>query len=180
MAKYQFALQGALQGKDLLNVSLALQGHGNLDEVALQSLKVDTLGGLVTGNAVANWKNPLNWAARLNLKNIQPGLQWPEAEGKISGELDTSGALTEQGGWQVEVSRLAIKGVLRDYPLKMLGELSASDVQGQGISRYKLRSLLSAWAELLTAKGQLSKQWRMSVELDVPDLSKSLPDAKAK
>lgn len=43
-------------------------------------------------------------------ENIQPGLQWPEAEGKISGELDTSGALTEQGGWQVEVSRLAIKG----------------------------------------------------------------------
>ncbi len=75
LAKYQFALQGALQGKDLPNVSLALQGHGNLDEVALQSLKVDTLGGLVTGNAVANWKNPLNWAARLNLKNIQPGLQ---------------------------------------------------------------------------------------------------------
>lgn len=72
MAKYQFALQGALQGKDLPNVSLALQGHGNLDEVALQSLKVDTLGGLVTGNAVANWKNPLNWAARLNLKIFSP------------------------------------------------------------------------------------------------------------
>lgn len=168
-------------GKDLPNVSLALQGHGNLDEVALQSLKVDTLGGLVTGNAVANWKNPLNWAARLNLKNIQPGLQWPEAEGKISGELDTSGALTEQGGWQVEVSRLAIKGVLRDYPLKMLGELSASDVQGQGDIALQTKGVsLVHGPNSLTAKGQLSKQWRMSVELDVPDLSKSLPDAKGK
>ncbi|EOX3404401.1 translocation/assembly module TamB domain-containing protein [Vibrio cholerae] len=181
LAKYQFALQGALQGKDLPNVSLALQGHGNLDEVALQSLKVDTLGGLVTGNAVANWKNPLNWAARLNLKNIQPGLQWPEAEGKISGELDTSGALTEQGGWQVEVSRLAIKGVLRDYPLKMLGELSASDVQGKGDIALQTKGVsLVHGPNSLTAKGQLSKQWRMSVELDVPDLSKSLPDAKGK
>lgn len=174
-------MQGALQGKDLPNVSLALQGYGNLDEVALQSLKVDTLGGLVTGNAVANWKNPLNWAARLNLKNIQPGLQWPEAEGKISGELDTSGALTEQGGWQVEVSRLAIKGVLRDYPLKMLGELSASDVQGQGDITLQTKGVsLVHGPNSLTAKGQLSKQWRMSVELDVPDLSKSLPDAKGK
>ncbi len=32
----------------------------------------------------------------------------------------------------------------------------------------------------LTAKGQLSKLWRKSVELDVLDLSKSRPDAKGK
>lgn len=89
--------------------------------------------------------------------------------------------MTEQGGWQVEVSRLAIKGVLRDYPLKMLGELSASDVQGQGDITLQTKGVsLVHGPNSLTAKGQLSKQWRMSVELDVPDLSKSLPDAKGK
>ncbi|MEF2482491.1 translocation/assembly module TamB domain-containing protein [Vibrio mimicus] len=178
---YQLALKGALQGKELPDVSLAVQGHGNLDEIALQSLKVDSLGGSVTGNAVANWKTPLNWAARLNLKNIQPGLQWPEAEGQISGELDTSGALTEQGGWQVDVSRLAITGLLRGYPLEVLGEVSASDVKGQGdIALITKGVSLAHGPNSLTAKGQLTKQWRMSVELNVPDLSKSLPDAQGK
>lgn len=39
LAKYQFALQGALQGKDLPNVSLALQGHGNLMKSRCNHLK---------------------------------------------------------------------------------------------------------------------------------------------
>ncbi|PAR28784.1 autotransporter assembly complex protein TamB [Vibrio metoecus] len=181
LKSYQLALQAALQGKDLPDIALVLKGQGNVDEIALQSLKVESLGGSVTGSAVANWKNPLNWAARLNLKNIQPGLQWPEAEGKISGELDTSGSLTEQGGWQVEVSRLAINGILRDYPLKVLGEVSASDLKGQGDIALISKGLsLIHGPNSLTAKGQLTKQWRMSVELDVPDLSKSVPDAKGK
>ncbi|WP_032468147.1 autotransporter assembly complex protein TamB [Vibrio sp. RC586] len=181
LANYQYALQGALQGKDIPDVSLAAQGHGNLDEIALQSIKLEALGGSVTGNAVANWKSPLNWAARLNLKNIQPGLQWPQAEGKISGELDTSGSLTEQGGWQIDVSRLAINGILRDYPLKVLGEISASDAKGQGDIELVTKGVsLAHGPNTLTAKGKLTKQWRMSVELDVPDLSKSLPDAHGK
>lgn len=50
------SLAGRATGQRFTECEFSLQGHGNLDEVALQSLKVDTLGGLVTGNAVANWK----------------------------------------------------------------------------------------------------------------------------
>lgn len=181
LAGYQVSLQGLLQGKALPDTKVTVQGQGNLDEIALQSLKVESLGGSVVGNAVANWQAPLNWAARLKLNNIQPGQQWPSAQGKISGEIDTSGSLTGQGGWQVEVSRLAVDGELRDYPIKVLGELSASDVQGRGDLALVTKGLSVAHGpNSLQAKGQLTKQWRMSVELNVPDLSKSLPDAQGK
>ncbi len=50
---------------------------------------------------MANWQSLVNWRASLQLQNIQPGLQWPEAEGNISGKLATTGSLTEKGGWKV-------------------------------------------------------------------------------
>ena len=51
----------------------------------------------------ANWKSLVNWQADVTLKDIQPGLQWPEAEGNISGSIVTSGELTEAGGWAIEL-----------------------------------------------------------------------------
>ncbi|MGL5431197.1 MAG: autotransporter assembly complex protein TamB [Vibrio sp.] len=182
LASYQITLQNAaLQGADLPDLSLTLNGQGNLDQIALSSFEMAALGGSVGGTARLNWKTALDWEARLKLNHLQPALQWPAVEGHLSGELETRGGLTQQGGWQVELPRVAINGVLRDYPLQLRGQVSASDRQGQGDIALATEGIsIVHGPNSLTAKGQLNKQWRMAVELDVPDLSKSLPEAQGK
>ena len=128
---YIVALETQASGKDIPAVDVALNGKGTLEQIDLESLVVKTLGGELSGQVMANWAAPINWQADLNLQHIQPGLQWEEAEGDISGSLSTSGSLTEQGGWQVSLPKLDIDGILRGYPLNVEGQLEASDKNGK-------------------------------------------------
>ncbi|NMU47431.1 translocation/assembly module TamB, partial [Vibrio parahaemolyticus] len=73
---YEVALETKASGKDIPAVDVALNGKGTLEQIDLESLVVKTLGGELSGKVMANWAAPINWQADLNLKNIQPGLQW--------------------------------------------------------------------------------------------------------
>ncbi|RTZ14287.1 translocation/assembly module TamB [Vibrio aquaticus] len=176
---YKVDLATDIQGKDLPDLAVSLNGDGDLNHITLEKIDLATLGGHVTGDVMANWQQPINWAANLNLSHIQPGLQWPEAEGDISGKLSTSGSLTEQGGWKVDVPTLDIDGILRDYPLNIEGALAASDSSGKGeLSLNTPRLVLSHGPNRIEARGQLDKQWQMELAIDFPELVKSVPELK--
>nr|WP_321459083.1 translocation/assembly module TamB domain-containing protein [uncultured Vibrio sp.] len=175
---YEVALETKASGKDIPAVDVALNGKGTLEQIDLESLVVKTLGGELSGKVMANWASPINWQADLNLQHIQPGLQWQEAEGDISGSLSTSGSLTEQGGWQVSLPTLDIDGVLRGYPLKVQGQLEASDKNGKAedIQLTTQGLVLAHGPNQLSAKGKINKQILMDVEVNFPDFAKSVPD----
>ncbi|UTZ32000.1 translocation/assembly module TamB [Vibrio campbellii] len=175
---YTVALDTKASGKDIPAVDVALNGKGTLEQIDLDSIVVKTLGGELAGKVMANWAAPINWQADLNLKNIQPGLQWPEAEGDISGSLSTSGSLTDQGGWQVSLPKLDIDGILRGYPLNIEGQLKASDKTGKGedIQLNTQGLAFSHGPNSLRAKGKIDKQILMDVEVNFPDFAKSVPD----
>ncbi|OAJ94651.1 autotransporter assembly complex protein TamB [Vibrio bivalvicida] len=178
---YNLDLDTALKGVQLPDVSLSLQGKGDLSHIKLSQVDIATLGGTISGDVMVDWQAPINWVANLTLAHIQPGLQWPEAEGDISGAVSTSGNLTEQGGWQVDVPKLDIDGVLREYPLNIAGSVSAADVAGNNELSVKTPQLvLSHGPNSIKASGELDKQWRMDLELNLPDLIKSIPDLKGR
>lgn len=178
---YQFDVQSQLQGQGMPDTTLSLTGNGDLHQVSLDALKMATLGGEIAGQATANWDAPVNWQASLRLDNIQPGLQWPEAQGVINGELTTSGQLTAQGGWRAELPLLAIKGDIAGYPLDINGSLRAADASGKGEFKASTPGLTVAHgANRIVAKGELDQRWRMGVSINLPDLSKSIPDLKGK
>ncbi|WP_428774956.1 autotransporter assembly complex protein TamB [Vibrio sp.] len=174
---YQLTLDGEAKGKQIPELAVTLAGEGDLNQIELQKFDLRTLGGQVQGQLMANWQAPINWSADLSLDKIQPGLQWPEAEGVISGALSTTGALTKQGGWQVDLPKLDINGVIRDYPLTVSGQLSAADKNGDGNIQARTPMLtLAHGPNRVTAKGEVDQQWRMNVTVDVADLAKSVPD----
>lgn len=178
---YQLSLVTDVKGKDVPDVGVSLQGEGDLSHVNLSKIDVDTLGGSVSGGIMADWSAPVNWAANLSLSHIQPGLQWSEAEGDISGVISTTGALTEQGGWTIEVPKLDIDGILRDYPLNIEGALSAKDSKGNGELSLRTTGLvLSHGPNSIKAKGELDKEWRLDLAINFPDLIKTVPDLQGK
>lgn len=181
LKQYQVALKTAIQGKELPNLDLAIKGEGDLEQIGLSQVSIHTLGGSVNGDVMANWTQPVNWAANLSFSDIQPGLQWPDAEGDLSGVMSTTGSLTGAGGWQVAVDTLDVDGVLRGYPLNVEGAFSASDVEGQGNLKFDTAGLvLSHGPNSVLAKGTLTNQWRMDLSIDLPDLAKSVPELTGK
>ncbi|PMH42548.1 hypothetical protein BCU68_14005 [Vibrio sp. 10N.286.49.B3] len=174
---YKIALSTQLSGKAIPSLGVDLAGEGTLKQIDLSSITVKSLGGEVSGQVMANWQEPINWQANLQLSDIQPGLQWEEAEGKISGTLQTTGSLTTAGGWQVDLPLLNIDGVLRDYPLNIDGQLQASDKAGKGDIVVRTTGLsLAHGPNSLKAQGQLDQNWDMGIEVDFPSFGKSVPD----
>ncbi|WP_205690437.1 hypothetical protein, partial [Poseidonibacter lekithochrous] len=96
---FSFSAKTDVNGTTIPTVNVDLNGKGDLNQVDLSALTIKTLGGVVSGNAKASWKNTVKWQGAIALDSIQPGKQWPEADGNISGKLETSGGLTAKGGW---------------------------------------------------------------------------------
>jgi translocation and assembly module TamB len=163
-------------GASIPAAALNLKGEGDLTNVNIGALKIDTLGGTITGTANASWKDIVKWQGRLDFSHIQPGIEWAEVEGDLSGKLRTSGGLTEQGGWFVLLSDLAIDGVLREQPFNLYGQLDAKDLGGQGAIQLVTKGLtLKHGPNGLTAIGKLDKRWAMTTKINAPDLALSIP-----
>ncbi len=178
---YHLSLDTQLAGQEIPNVALRVNGEGDLKQITLQQIDVDTLGGNVKGQVVVNWQAPLNWQSSLQLTHIQPGLQWPQAEGDISGQLVNSGQLTAAGGWQISVPQLDIVGELRQQPIQVQGQLSAQDVQATGqVELYTQGLRVSHGHNGVKVSGSLDKDWRLDLAVDFPDFSTSLPALQGK
>ncbi len=176
---YELDLAGDVQGQSLPDLTLKLVGEGSLEHIDLSNLQIDTLGGTVLGSVSANWAELVNWKTDLTLEQIQPGLQWPEAEGMLSGQLQTSGSLTQAGGWEVDVPLLDIQGIIREYPLDVHGSLRASDEKGDGELYFLTPKLsLAHGPNGIEVAGYLDSVLNLSVQVNAPQFSKTLPDLK--
>ncbi len=176
---YRFGFKGRVSGETIPTVNAGLNGQGTLKRVDLTKLSLATLGGTLDGTARVIWDPSVSWGAALDFADIQPGQQWPEAEGKLSGKVITSGRLTSAGGWQVKVPLLDVDGVLRQYPLNLKGNLDASDIRGKGDVSLKTSGLsLAHGPNTLTVNGKLDKNWDIRARLAFPELSATVPGLK--
>ncbi|MCG3742980.1 translocation/assembly module TamB [Vibrio cincinnatiensis] len=174
---YQLELQSEFSGQDIPDQAVTLQGEGSLTQLILHQLKLNTLGGEIQGQAMVDWADLVHWQATLKMREIQPEIQWPDIQGRVSGQLETSGQLTAQGGWKVDLPLLDIQGEIRGYPLDIKGQLTADDVVGRGEFRMSTSGLtLAHGPNAITAKGRLDKDWRMNIALNLKELDKTVPD----
>lgn len=174
----QFNASSRYQGPQIPAGEVVLNGNVTPTELQLEQLLLKTLGGQLDMTASADWQKLPYWQASLNMKQLQPGLFWPDYQGQLSGSLQHSGELTAEGGWQVSLSKLDLNGKIRDFPLQLQGALKASDQAGQGDYRFSSDSLqLKHGPNSLLVTGQLAEQWDLDVNLAVPALGDSLADA---
>lgn len=179
LSKYKFSLKSGISGKTIPDTQVAMQGMGSLYHIDIKHMLMETLKGQVSADASASWKDTVQWQGHIALKNIQPGVQWPDVPGKLQGQLQTSGHLTQQGGWQVSVPKLSLTGQLRQSPLNVQGELEARDTEGNGAVYVATSGLdLSHGPNHAEVKGSLSDRWDMAVTLNMPDLNQSLEQAQ--
>lgn len=179
--KYQFSGSLYIEGKEIPQTNIRLEGKGDTSSVNLYDLLIDTLGGQVSGNAEIDWRSLLQWKGDIDLQNIQPGIQWEAAEGNISGRIETSGSLTDKGGWNALIPVIDIKGIFRKYPLDVNGSLFAHDKDGKGEVNIDIPSLaLHHGDNGIEVTGEVNKELDLNVDVDFPELSDSVPDLYGK
>ncbi|CZF84087.1 Translocation and assembly module TamB [Grimontia celer] len=178
LKKYSASVKTQASGEAIPDIDLSTKLTGDLGNVMLGDISLKTLGGSIDGWASVDWSKQVKWQTRLAFSDIQPGLQWPEAEGKLSGEVQNSGELTEQGGWLVRLPELDIEGIIRDQALDLSGQLNASDVKGKGDLLVETNGLsLRHGPNQIDVSGKVDKALALKLNLNLPTLSASIPQA---
>lgn len=174
-----FSSKLALDSRALPSVKLNVDGHTDGAQLVINALNMDTLGGTVTATAEVNLQQPIQWQSQIQLRKIQPGQYWSQYPGVLSGQINNSGKLLENGGWQLDISTLALTGKLRDYALALNGKLQASDKSGSGDYKLTTPGLTVKHAQnQISVKGSVNKQWQLTADIDIPQLQHSVADAK--
>ncbi|NJN47313.1 MAG: hypothetical protein HC808_13485, partial [Candidatus Competibacteraceae bacterium] len=147
---YQFELDTRVEGADVPLSDWTLQGKGSTQ--ALPQLTV--LGKLLEGElkltANASWQPTVKWQAELQGSGLNPGVQWPEAPGKLALRLNTDGALAD-GQLTANVQLADLSGTLQQQTLKGQAKLS---VMNQDVVIEALQ--LQAGQAALKAAGSLT------------------------
>ncbi|MGL5800107.1 MAG: autotransporter assembly complex protein TamB, partial [Plesiomonas sp.] len=168
---YKLKLNTAVSGKDLPASKIGLTAQGDLSHVAIQNLRLDTLGGNAQLKGSLAWKKLLKWRADLYLNNLSTTKQWPDYPAQLNGRVSTKGELQGEA-WAVDVPIFNIKGQALKKPLDLQAVVSGRSTGKWNISALKL----NMGGNNLLAKGIIDKNWKMDAEINAPRLDGILPD----
>jgi translocation and assembly module TamB len=171
---YVYRVDGGIESTAVPDAALSLSGEGDLAGTRVESLRLDTLSGGLTGAGAVGWDPALRWDAVLTAEAIDPGAQWPEWPGTLSGRVASSGRMGPAGPTFTAVIE-DLAGKLRGYAVAATGRVAASD---GAITVEEL--LLASGPSRLTAQGDLGERLDLAFELVSPDLSTLLPEARGR
>lgn len=168
-----------LTGQDIPDASLALTAELDKEQLRIERLTLGTLGGKIHGSGELNFASLLNWQSQWQFEQLDPGQHWPDYQGLLFGSSRIEGQLTAEQGWQLRIPDMQLSGWLRQFPLRLDGQLQLQDLDGSGaieLSALPLR--VHHGQNRLELQGRLTEQWQMTAQLMIDDLADSLPDAE--
>ncbi|WP_242634461.1 translocation/assembly module TamB domain-containing protein [Marinobacter salicampi] len=152
-------------GETTLETELA----GDMTEVSIKRLMVQTGPGRLEGDARISFAEQLAWQANLALERFNPGFWLPELEADLSGRVQTEGSLDEEGqpdltaGWE-------LAGTWQDNETRTHGSIAAEQ------NRWTLEDLeLVVGDNRITGNGRWHDELSAALSLDLPDLAVFLP-----
>lgn len=172
----EFELQGAQQAKldstlNLLNPKLPFSAQLTCKQLGYP---IQTLADYKIENAELNAKGSLEDYQLHFFANTQ-GKQAPH----VSVELEGNGAIKDSGDWLMAVNQLNIEGDYRELPLDIKGRFNASSTDQK--IRLRTQGLnIAHGSNKVTLSGIIDKQYNLNLNIDVPQLKKSLSLAQGK
>lgn len=154
LASVAYNLTTALDGQGLPHLKLALGGHANETEVLVDKLQLDTLGGVIQGQAKMTLSEHKPWQAQLNLQHINPRFFLSHADGDVNAAIKVSGIVKENG---VDLRAASIKN--------LSGQVNGSPLKGDIALRHENRQFHFASSKLqlgentFAISGGYNKQW---------------------
>ncbi len=161
---------GADKATRILPLKLSAEGKGNLQASDIGSLRLEVLQGVLQAGGKVAWAPRPNWRLALSGQDINPAMLVTELPGKLAVRLDTEGEIQEQDVPRLTLALHALEGVLREYPLKVSGDLA---LQGEDLS---IKSLsVDSGGNLLDVSGDLGKRMDLDWRIDAGKLAALWP-----
>lgn len=123
LKKYDLRLDTHLEVPKQPATSILLSGSGNLEQLNIETLKLNAPDGHLALTGKVRWKDQISWQGSTSLVNLNPKYWVPTLPGKLSGSVNSHFVLAN-GHWQVDIPKLSIHGFLRQYPLELAGKAS--------------------------------------------------------
>jgi translocation and assembly module TamB len=168
---FGYKLDGQLESSVIPSSKLALEGRGDAQGTRIAMLRVDTLGGRLDGRAELGWEPQVNWDAELTAEGIDPGQQWNEWAGGVSGRFASKGRLAEEGP-DLDALVEGLRGRLRGYPVEAEARVR---MEGTEIRVEQLQ--IASGSTRLQAQGNAGEDLDLTFAFNSPDLKSLLPDA---
>ncbi|MGV6818133.1 MAG: translocation/assembly module TamB domain-containing protein [Thiotrichales bacterium] len=171
---YQFQVNADTGGIDFPKGQWQLSGTGSEQMLENLSIKGKTLEGEISGAGQLRWAPAVDWTAAIDVRAINPGVQWPGADGKINAKLKSTGSI-EAGRPLLEARIDELGGTWRNKKLNGQGVIT---LNGEDIDIQQLA--LGFGKARLTANGYRKDQWQLEWLAEIPDLAELLPDAQGR
>lgn len=148
-----------------------LVGHGNLDELDIDQLRVETMKGEFLGNGKINWKNGLSGKVHFSAHDIDPGSIDPRYSGKIS--LGGQARL-ENGN---VTTQLAALGEVGRFPFRIESDANI-ELETKSLEVRQGRLVMGSNVLQFSGRANPRQAEKLRFKLDMPRLSKIYPALK--
>ncbi|WP_201220495.1 translocation/assembly module TamB domain-containing protein [Halochromatium roseum] len=156
---YEYRVNLQAFGPQIPETDLALVGTGNQTSTDLLELTLKTLSGLISGKGQLGWSPELAWDLALTAKDLDPGQQWPDLDGRIGLKADTRGGLKE--GFSYNLSLDTALSAYPDALVNLTGTGSTTDALIREFSIETLGGVINGNGE---ATWSPAMHWQFSLE----------------
>jgi len=171
MTDYKLSLKSALQGKDLPEATLFLDGQGNTEQFTIDKLRLAALQGDTELTGILDWSKAISWRADLTLAGINTAKQFPEWPAKLDGKIKTSGSLYG-GSWQIDIPELKLAGNVKENKVNVQGQIRGNNYMQWNVPDLRLQ-LGRNQADIKGEFGQ--KELNLDAIINAPGLDNILP-----
>ena len=91
LAQYNIDTHADLSSNKIPATSWSISGTGNANELNLNTINLNTLGGKINAKLHLTWKPNLTWQFNLQANNINPAIKWSHWRGNLNGNLIYAG-----------------------------------------------------------------------------------------
>ena len=171
---YEVEFSTSLEGEALPPTAVSIHAEGGLASAELDSLIVESLGGLVSARASVQWYPELMWTAEVVADSLEPGLLAPDPEawaGHLNARFSTEGQIVN--GLPTGTALIdSIYGSLREYEVAGSGE-----AEFQGAERVRAGFDLEWSSVLAHIEALVTDSLDATLQLECGDLGLVLDDA---
>jgi translocation and assembly module TamB len=175
-AKAWAAIGNATLTRDQQRATIAFDGRGDAEKMALKTLHVAMPTGTLDARGEVGWTPALRWKLDAALAGFDPGYFAHDWKGAVNGTLASTGGIRDDGGLDVDASAERLGGTLRGRKLdgraafKMRGAADARTA-----SEYSGDVALTLGDSRIDAKGKVAKTLDIDAKLSPLQLADFLP-----
>lgn len=175
---YQLNVSGRATGMNVPASQVELKGKGDVTHFDIQALKLNALEGEAQLNGSVDWADGVEWNSSLSLSGINTKSLAPDWAAVLSGGLNSKGYAgrgKDGADWNVDVSKIDLKGNLLQKPLQLQGNLTSNAKTLLAVDK----TTLIYGENRIAMNGVLGDKSDFTAQINAPNLQGLVPKLKA-